>query len=163
MGSFYIGTPFLGQKVTELETALTAANAAIAANAGDTATLQTWASDRVKYAYPNGGSEGDERTLAVGSYYHLQSPFPSGVKFSAMAEYFSTSKDEWIELGTMIFNRDSGGYGVNCFSRSSEGLCTVVTGNGGLVNLAVHGSSWENLNIGSLTTSKWRVRCARED
>ncbi|WP_339718519.1 hypothetical protein [Marinomonas primoryensis] len=157
MSSSYIGSFLTGQILTELQVALDAEKA-------KTATLQTWANDRVKYAYPNGGSEGDEKALAVGSVYHLSSPFAAGVKFSATSEYFSTIRGEWIEHQKSFFTSDGvpGGYGTLAFPRSSVGMVVVTTGTHTVAygGSEAYGGGWGKESAGS---AKWRVRCARED
>lgn len=164
MASSFIGSFLMGQQITALQTALDAANAEITATKSRADTLEAWASDRVKYAYPNGGSEGDERTLALASVYHLSSPFPVGVKFSATSEYFSTIRGEWIELQKSFFSSDgaAGGYGTLAFSRSSVGMIVVTTGTHALAysGAEAYGGGWGKENA---INAKWRVRCVRED
>jgi hypothetical protein len=156
MSASYIGSFLMGQQLTALQVALDAEKA-------KTATLQTWASDRVKYAYPNGGSEGDEKTLSLSGIYHLSSPFGVGVKFNAITEYFSLLKAEWVELQKSFYaSSDSGGYGTLAYSRSQAGMLVVTTGT---ISLAYSGSPSYGGGWGQegAENSKWRVRCIRED
>lgn len=169
MSSSFIGSFLIGQKVGELETALAAANAQIetaktdiTVNAGKTSELQTWASDRVKYAYPNGGSEGSEATLDLSSVYFCDSPFSAGAKYTCFSEYFSTNLMEWVELQSTIYSL--GGFGVMAYSRSTQNQVVLTTGKVRLVDNAENGVGWYvpgDLIAQSLL--KWRVRCVRED
>ena len=159
MGSSYIGTPLLSQKVTDLEEALETANAAITTNAGDTATLKTWASDRVKYAYPNDGSEGDEKTLTRGSYYVLSSPFGVGIGFSAVVEAYSLSLSEWVVLDGVQYNSaNSLTYGVKAIPRNDAGLISIETGQSTLKPIR----SWIADAATVVDGLVCRIRCVRE-
>jgi hypothetical protein len=139
----------MGQQLTALQVALDAEKA-------KTANLQTWASDRVKYAYPNGGSEGDEKTLSLSSEYIVDSPFLINVCFHAVAEYYSVSKGEWVALPRRQYSA-SEFYGVDCYGRYS-GLVLIKTGSQALDNIGF----WSD-DSAIVLASKWRVRCVRED
>jgi hypothetical protein len=159
MSSFYIGTPFLGQKVTELENNLTAANAAITANAGDTATLQTWASDRVKYLYPNGGSESTPSSIALATNYTMPSPFGAGVVFETKSEVFVSG--EWYDHDGFIHLKDAGGMGLKA-SRVGD-LVMLCAGNLRLGASSVDGGFAANLSSDFYAGKPFRIKCVRVD
>lgn len=159
MASIYVGSSLVDQRLDELETTLTEVNAVVLANTGDTAGLQEWASDRVKYIYPNGGSESYQTILSPNSIYHENSPFPAGVNFRAVTE-FNEGGSEWYEHDSFFSGGTSVGHGCRAFARAESGQCVITTGRdslGGVTNL---GGCWH----GSVLTfvSNWRVRCIRE-
>ncbi|RCX07054.1 hypothetical protein [Marinomonas foliarum] len=159
MSASYIGSFLMGQQITELQVALDAEKA-------KTATLETWASDRVKYAYPNGGSEGDEKQLSLDSVYYMSSPFPAGVGFSTYTEYFSETNNEWVRHQTSFYFHSgggAGGHGCLSYPRVKEGGVVVTTGAINIINNPENGGGW-NLQDGNTGTQlKWRVCCVRED
>jgi hypothetical protein len=157
MSASYIGSFLMGQQLTALQVALDAEKA-------KTATLETWASDRVKYAYPNGGSEGDERQLALSSVYHMNSPFGVGVSFTAYSEYLSTVTGEWEQLEKNLYGAVDDTFGLASYPRSNLGLLTLLTPNTGFghPNTALM-TGWEGFEIPVYNAFKIRIRCVRED
>ena len=152
MSASYIGSFLMGQQLTALQVALDAEKA-------KTATLETWASDRVKYAYPNDGSEGNEKTISRGSYYVLSSPFGAGVGFSVKAECYSEALSEWLVVDGMQYNSaNSFTYGVKVLPRNEAGLISVETGQSTLKPIR----SWIADSASSVDGFKFRIRCVRE-
>jgi hypothetical protein len=157
MSASYIGSFLMGQQLTALQVALDAEKA-------KTATLETWASDRVKYAYPNGGSEGDERQLSLSSLYVTNSPFEVGVNFHSIPQYFSPSTLKWEEMSEGFFGSDTDTYGVVTYSRAESGLVVLTTKNTAFGYPAFqYGAGWEGLNGSQYNAAKWRIKCIRQD
>jgi hypothetical protein len=156
MSASYIGSFLMGQQLTALQVALDAEKA-------KTANLQTWASDRVKYAYPNGGTEGNEKQIALSSFYHMNSPFGVGVSFTAYSEYLS-STGEWEQLEKHLYGAVDDTYGLATYPRSSLGLLTLLTPNVGVghPNRALM-TGWEGFESTVYNAFKIRIRCVRED
>jgi hypothetical protein len=157
MSASYIGSFLMGQQLTALQVALDAEKA-------KTANLQTWASDRVKYAYPNGGTEGDERQLALSSVYITNSPFGAGVNFHSIPQYLSPSTLEWEEMSEGFFGAEVDTYGVVTYSRVESGLVVLTTKNRALgYAVGEFGAGWESLTNVQYNAAKWRIKCIRQD
>lgn len=155
MSASFIGSFLIGQKINEIEAAL---NDTIGIDTGSRLSeLESWVSDRVRYVYPNGGSEGDEKTLSLSTVYHEISPFPQDVNFTAVTEFYSESLSEWIDYNCFYYA--GAGVGCHAYSRPVTGTCVVVVGDAGFGGNAHHGGAW---NSEVPTSLKWRVRCVKE-
>jgi len=155
MSASYIGSFLIGQQLTALQVALDAEKA-------KTAALQTWASDRVKYAYPNGGSAGDERTIALDSIYTVPSPFGVGVNFNATSESFNVALNEWVPSKLTVYSSSvGGGFASASTERSSSGVVVIATGSQGYGTSHSDGAQFDYGN--DYATRKWRIKCVKED
>lgn len=139
MASFYIGDSALAVQVQTLTDRLNAEEAATAAASGRLDTVEAWKSDRVKYLYPNGGTEAAPATITANARYAMPSPFQAGRKFSTYLEWLQDG--EWLSFEEVIYLNNAIGAktstradvvflvtGVNQISASSNSIGHPVIG-----------------------------------
>lgn len=162
MPGFYIGDSALATQVQALTTRITDAEAANAAASGRLDTVETWKADRVKYLYPNGGTEAVPATITTSARYVLPSPYPEGVLYTCVTE-MQDENGEWFEYKNGIYSSGNGGFGA--ISSKHGDTVVLKTGSFGVgtwpyddCNAKITQTSYT-----AYTSLKIRIKCVRED